>query len=280
MKDFSRLVQIMADLRDPERGCPWDLKQTEETLREYILEETYELIEAIEEKSPRRQQEELGDLLLQIVFLSRLHEEKGDFGITEVVASISEKLIRRHPHIFADANVSSAAEVKSNWEKIKKAEKSRASALSDYPDRMPSLLVARRIAEQAASVGFDWQDRPPQHAAINEVIKKVEEEISELKQELTRQTDSVENSAEIDDERKLRLEEEVGDLLFAVSNVARHLDINPEFALKKANDKFKKRFRFIESQLNERGKNIEETGLEEMEKLWRRAKTSHDPDHE
>lgn len=253
MKDFNKLLKIMKRLRNPINGCPWDRKQTPHSLREYILEEAHELVEAIDMDSSLKQKEELGDLLLQIVFLSQIHRENGRFSIKEVIRTINQKLIQRHPHIFGDITVNSADEVKQNWEKIKKKEKERKSIISDYSAQMPALSHAKRVAEQASSVGFDWEN--PLGA-----LEKIEEEIEELKKELQSGC-------------KDKLEEELGDLLFAVANVARLAHINPEFALKNTNKKFVSRFRYIEEQLHLQGKNIEETGMAEMEALWQEAKT-------
>ncbi len=252
MKELDKLVRILKLLRNPMAGCPWDRKQTVKSLKEYTLEEAHELIEAIDMDSPEKQKEELGDLLLQIVFISRINQEQGHFSIKDVIDTINQKLIRRHPHVFGDTSVESADEVKANWEKIKKAENNKKSILSDYPDSMPALSVAKRIAEQASSVGFDW-DEPIK------ALEKVEEEIAELKRELP------EGNPE-------RLNEEIGDLLFAVSNVARLLRVNPEFSLKQANKKFKTRFRYIEAELKKAGKEISATSLDEMEKLWQESK--------
>ena len=253
MKEFNTLVKIMKQLRNPVSGCPWDRVQSPHSLREYILEEAHELVEAIEMDSPAKQKEELGDLLLQIVFLSQIHREKGNFAVRDVIAAINGKLIRRHPHIFGDTTVRSAEEVKQNWEQIKKKEKNSRSILSDYPAGMPALSHASRVAEQASGVGFDWQE--PLAA-----LEKVEEEIEELKQEIRTG-------------HREKIEEEIGDLLFAIANVARLARVNPEFALKNTNRKFVTRFRYIEEQLKKQGKDIAETGLEEMEALWQESKT-------
>lgn len=252
MKEFSRLVRIMRRLRHPRRGCPWDVKQDAASLKEYVLEEAHELIEAIERGDAAAVREELGDLLLQIVFLARIAEEEGTFSIAEVCQGISEKLIRRHPHIFASQTVTGADEVKANWERIKIAEKNKQSVISDYPPSMPALLLANRIASQAAGVGFDWDD-------AGKALEKVAEETAELR-------------AEIAQGRRHEAEAEVGDLLFAVANVARLLRINPEFALARTNREFTRRFRFIEQELRRQGKDIAHAPLAEMEELWQRSK--------
>lgn len=257
MESFNKLVKILKRLRNPSNGCPWDRKQTLHSLKEYVLEEAYELVEAIEMESVDKQKEELGDLLLQIIFLSQLHREKGHFTIKDVIDTLNRKLIRRHPHIFGDASARTAEEVRKNWEKIKKTEKKKPSILSDYPARMPALAHAKRIAEQASSVGFDWND--PLKA-----LEKVEEEIEELKEEF--RTGNQE-----------KVVEEIGDILFAVANVARLAKSNPEFALKNTNQKFVTRFRYIEEQLKAQGKDINKTGLDEMEALWQESKSVASP---
>jgi MazG family protein len=253
MKEFNKLIKIMNQLRNPENGCPWDRKQTPDSLKEYIVEEAYELVEAIEMNSPERQQEELGDLLLQVVFLSQINAEKNNFTVADVIDTINKKLINRHPHIFGNVTVRSADEVKQNWEKIKKKEKKRESILSEYPDQMPALSTAKRLGEQASNVGFDWDDPL-------EALAKVEEEIEELKQELKKGETG-------------RVFEEIGDILFAVANVARLARINPEFALRNCNKKFISRFRYIEKKLKEQGRDIDEAGFDEMEELWQQSKT-------
>jgi len=252
MKEFTRLVRIMKKLRHPRRGCPWDLKQTPASLKEYILEEAHELIEAIDGGDAAAIREEMGDLLLQIVFLAQLAAEKKQFSIREVLDGIADKLVRRHPHIFGSVKVADADEVKANWEQIKIAEKNKQSVISDYPSSMPSLLLANRIASQAAGIGFDWDDAA-------KALDKVSEEVAELRVEMA-------------GNRLHEAEEEVGDLLFAVANVARLLKINPEFALSRANRKFTRRFRFIETELRKKGRTLAAASLEEMEELWQRAK--------
>jgi MazG family protein len=272
MKEFNRLIRIMKKLRNPEKGCPWDLEQTEKTLKEYIIEEAYELIEAIDAGSARNQLEELGDLLLQIVFISQINQEKRNFSIKDVINHINHKLISRHPHIFSRVTVKTAEEVKTNWEKIKKEEKNSSSIISDYPEKMPALMIAKRIAEKAASIGFDWQDTSPSEPASLKALAKAEEEIGELKRAIVADAGIEHPGRKTIQKNKDKISEEIGDVLFAVTNIARHLDINPEFALKKTNEKFKKRFRFIEVQLKKKGKDIHESDLEEMEALWQESK--------
>jgi len=252
MKEFSELVRIMKKLRHPARGCPWDREQTPQTLKEYVLEEAHELIEAIDSGQAAAIREELGDLLLQIVFLAQLAEEEEQFSIRDVITGLSEKLVRRHPHIFADVKVNGAAEVKANWEQIKIAEKNKQSVISDYPPAMPALLLAKRIAAQASGVGFDWSD-------AGKAFAKVDEEMEELR-------------AEINRGRLVEAENEIGDLLFAVANVARLLKINPEFALARTNKKFTGRFRFIETELKKQGRDIRQMTLAELDALWDQAK--------
>ena len=254
MKELDKLIKIMKQLRNPINGCPWDRKQTEFSLREYILEESHELVEAIEMGSVQKQKEELGDVLLQIIFLSQIHRERNNFTVKDVIKTVTEKLIHRHPHIFGNVKVSTAEEVRQNWEKIKKKQKDNGSILSDYPDQMPALSHAKRISEQASSVGFDWNDPIP-------ALEKVEEEVEELKKE-------------IKELNQQRIEEELGDILFAVANVARLAHVNPEFALKNTNKRFVKRFRYIEEQMKAQGKDIASASLEEMEALWQEAKAN------
>ncbi|HSQ35059.1 MAG TPA: nucleoside triphosphate pyrophosphohydrolase [Candidatus Binatia bacterium] len=256
MKEFSKLVGVMEKLRHPRLGCPWDLAQSPETLKAYILEEAHELIEAIDRGEDKDIKEELGDLLLQIVFLARLAEEKNKFSIRDVIATITAKLVRRHPHIFGRVKVKDADEVKANWEKIKISEKNKESVISDYPATMPSLLLANRIASQASGVGFDWND-------AEKAFSKIDEEIEELR-------------VEVKAGRLCAAENEVGDLLFAVANVARLLQVNPEFALAKTNKKFTSRFRFIESELKKQGRDIRQATLQDMDELWQSSKAERE----
>ncbi len=252
MTSIVRLIATMKRLRDPQKGCPWDLAQTPDSLKEYILEETYEVLEAIDHGDPARIAEELGDLLLQIVFLAQIFSERGDFSIQDVAERLNEKLVRRHPHIFAQGQARDAEEVRRNWEQIKMAEKGKRSVVSDYPAAMPALLTAGRISAQASTVGFDWND--PRQA-----LEKVREETAELDHEI--------EAGDLS-----RAEAEIGDLLFATANVARLLKVNAEFALGLTNQKFVRRFRTIEDEIRSRGDQIETTPLAEMEEIWNRVK--------
>ncbi len=252
MKSFDKLIDIMTRLRDKDSGCPWDLKQTPSSLKEYILEEAHEVLEAVDSSDPANIKEELGDLLLQIIFMAQIFKEKEVFSIEDVIGSISDKLIRRHPHIFGNGSASTAEEVKQNWEQIKKKEKKKDSIISDYPSSMPSLSVAGRISSQASGVGFDWNS--PSLA-----LKKVEEETEELLRE-------------IEDGNVDKITEETGDLLFAVANVARLCKVNPEFALNGANRKFTKRFRHVEKLASQNGDKIQDLELNQLEELWCIAK--------
>ncbi|HLS10928.1 MAG TPA: nucleoside triphosphate pyrophosphohydrolase [Flavobacteriaceae bacterium] len=249
LKAFGRLLDIMDDLREK---CPWDRKQTMESLRVLTIEETYELADAIMDNDLEEVKNELGDILLHMVFYAKIGEEKDAFDIADVLHSISEKLIRRHPHIYSDTKVEDEQEVKENWEQIKLKEKANKGVLSGVPKSLPSLIQAIRIQEKAAGVGFDWDNK-------EQVYKKYLEEWGELKEEVYNK------DAE-------KIEEEFGDVLFSLINYARFLDVNPDNALAKANTKFKKRFNFIEAQAKLEGKAIHNLSLEEMNELWDMAK--------
>lgn len=251
MSNFDRLIEVMARLRG-EGGCPWDREQTHETLKPYLIEETYEVIEAIDRKDDRALKEELGDVLLQVVFHAQVAREEGRFDAEEVSDAIVSKLIRRHPHVFGDVKVSGATEVLANWERIKKAERGSGSALDGVPPHLPALLRARRVQEKAARVGFDWA-----HAA--EVEAKLHEEVGEFL-----------NACESGD--RAAMEEELGDLLFSVVNLARFLRFCPEEALRKTIDKFAARFTYIEKALARRGQSPQTATLAEMDALWEEAK--------
>ena len=250
---FDQLVDIMQKLRAP-GGCPWDAEQTHESLTRYLLEETYEVIEAIDEKSPQHLKEELGDLLLQPVFHAAIAEESGEFTISDVVSTLCEKLIRRHPHVFGDLQISTSDQQIESWEKIKRQEKGpeRLSAISGVPDHLPALMKAHKISEKASRVGFDWE-----HA--DQVFAKVMEELHEFEEAWAGGNPE-------------RMEDELGDLLFAIANLGRFLSINPEEALRKTINRFQKRFSFVEDDLHRRGVPMHEAALEEMERLWQEAK--------
>ena len=255
MSQFDRLVEIMDRLRKPD-GCPWDRKQTHHTLKPYLVEETYEVLDAVDAGDDRELKEELGDVLLQIVFHAQIAREEGRFTADDVAAAISEKLIRRHPHVFGDATVDDADQVVQNWEAIKSQEKQEKgqedSVLNGVPRHLPGLFRARRVQEKAAKVGFEWAD-------AEEAAGKVREEVEEFLQ-----------AQDADD--AAHVEEELGDLLFALVNVARFLGCCPEEALRKTIDKFTARFRFIETELEKAGKHALTATIEEMDRLWEKAK--------
>jgi MazG family protein len=269
---FDDLVQLMAHLRSPE-GCPWDREQTYETLAPMLLEEAYEAFEAVEEAREGRAAElrdELGDLLFQIVFYAQVASERGEFTIGDVTEAIHSKMVRRHPHVFADATVRDNEELLRNWEAMK-AEEKRAAGKDKQPEdsslldgvskKAPALMEAHQLSTKAARVGFDWQ-------RIEDIFDKLHEEIDELRAAITVHAES---EAEAD---KARVREELGDLLFAVTNIARHLQVEPEAALKSTNRKFRHRFHHIEKGLRERGRSLDAATLDEMESLWQQAKNS------
>jgi len=258
---ITHLLGIMAALRDPDTGCPWDREQNSSTIAPYAIEEAYEVVEAIRQGDMHALREELGDLLFQVVFHSQMSSEDGRFTFDDVVRSISEKMVRRHPHVFVSAEAVDDAEVQMrNWESIKAAERDNkfgqeagTSVLDDVPLSFPALLRAHKLQRRAARVGFDWPDTAP-------IYDKVDEEIGEL-QEATSNKDKDEQTAE------------VGDLLFTCVNLARHLGIDPENALRVANAKFESRFRQIEAWLAEQERTPAQSTLAEMDALWNRAKT-------
>jgi len=252
--NFLDLVALMAKLRGPD-GCPWDQKQTPESLKPFLVEECYEVVDAIDEGSPAKVKEELGDLLFQIIFHARIAEERGDFTISDVIRGNIEKMVRRHPHVFGDARISTDKEVLANWEEIKKKEKGyeeRRSILEGVPRHLPSLLRAHSLQERAARVGFDWN-------RIDEALPKLDEEIAEFKESLNK-----EDSASV--------EEELGDIFFMLVNISRFLGVNPEDALRKTISKFIHRFRYIEEHAANAGITLHEMTLDEMEQLWQEAK--------
>ncbi len=260
---MKRLVEIMAKLRS-DQGCPWDREQSHVSLKPCVIEETYEVVEAIDSGRPDKLCEELGDLLLQIVFHSQLAEEAGLFKIEDVINGISEKLIRRHPHVFGDIKVSSVSGVIENWEKIKKSELpgERKSVLDGVPKDLPALMKAEKLQSKAAKVGFDWN-------YLEGPLNKVKEEFSEFEELLQSETAPVPHVPEWD-----KLEEEFGDILFALVNVGRFMKINPELALLRTNKKFIDRFQYIEKEAAGAGKNLTEMTLAEMDSLWEEAKAN------
>ena len=255
---FDKLVEVMARLRGT-GGCPWDREQTHKSLKTYLLEETYETLEAIDGEDPGKLREELGDLLLQVVFLSQISSERSQFTVRDVADGIREKLIRRHPHVFGGERAADAREAIGRWEEIKheeRAERGDGSVLEGVPRSLPALLRAHRISDKASMVGFDWTD-------VEEVLVKVEEEIGELREALAGHD-------------KGGAEEELGDLLFAVASAARHLGIDPEMALQSANKKFSARFRRVEEGLARRGLRPSRENRVEMERLWEEMKDQTD----
>lgn len=252
MDNFQKLLDIMERLR-AEDGCPWDREQTKETLTPYLLEETYEVIEAIGENSPQKIKEELGDLLFQIVFHCQLAKESGEFSIEDVIDGISEKLTRRHPHVFGGARFETSEQVLKQWEDRKKEEgKNRESVLEGVPKELPSLLRAHRIQSRAARVGFDWSD-------VGGVMEKLDEELSEFRNAL---------------EQKDRgaIEDELGDVFFSLVNISRFVGVNPEDALRKTILKFMSRFRFMEVKAAGAGRQLSNMTPEELDALWEEAK--------
>jgi XTP/dITP diphosphohydrolase len=248
---FSDLLDIMSKLRT---NCPWDKKQTLESLRYLTIEETYELSDAILNNDLDEIKKELGELLLHIVFYAKIGEEKNAFTIDDVIESINQKLISRHPHIFSDVKVENADEVKQNWEAIKLKEKGRKSVLEGVPKSLPAMVKAYRIQEKARGVGFDWDN-------ATQVLEKVFEEYRELQKE-------VKNGGS-----HKRIEAEFGDLLFALINYARFIDVNPDDALERTNQRFIKRFSYLEQQTIQKGKSLHDMTLDEMNVYWDEAKT-------
>ncbi len=246
LEAFDRLLTIMDELRE---NCPWDKKQTMETLRHLTIEETYELSDAIIENDLEEVKKELGDLMLHMVFYSRIGSEKKAFDVADVLNQVCDKLINRHPHIYGDVNAEDEETVKANWEKIKLKEKGNRSVLGGVPKSLPALVKAMRIQEKARGVGFDWDNQ-------DQVWEKVEEEMHEFKEE----------------NEKEKKAGEFGDLLFSLINYARFMDINPEEALERTNKKFIKRFQYLESESKKDGKNLGEMTLEEMDEYWEKAK--------
>lgn len=248
-KEFIKFYDLVKQLRNE---CPWDKEQTHESLRRCLLEETYEVLEAIDNNDKPELKKELGDLLLQVVFHAVLAEESNSFNMTEIMSAERKKLIERHPHIFSDVKVNGSEEVKANWEKLKKKE-GRKSVLDGIPSELPALFKAYRIQEKASKVGFDWKESEP-------VFNKILEELNELKH-------NVESGSSVKE-----IEDEMGDLLFSIVNYSRFLKINPEDALRGTIEKFSNRFRKIEEKAKESGRELDSMTLTEMDKLWEEAK--------
>jgi tetrapyrrole methylase family protein/MazG family protein len=249
---FEELVEIVAKLRGPD-GCPWDREQTRESLKQYLVEEFYELVDAVEENDPEGMKEELGDLLFQIVLQSRLSEEESSFNMNDVVEGIARKMVSRHPHVFGGKSLETSAQVEDRWEEHKLKEgKNHDSAIGGVPRTLPALLRARKIQHKATKVGFDWE-------SIDDVFEKLEEETGELK-------DAIGNK------KHEEIEDELGDLFFVLVRIANAVDVNPEDALRKTIKKFSRRFRHMEAQALRRGTNLSDMTLDEMNVFWEEAK--------
>ena len=294
---FERAVSIMARLRGP-GGCPWDREQTFDSIKPYTLEETYEVIEAIDNKDFEELRGELGDLLLQVLFYTQMAKEENRFSIDDVLDRLCEKLVGRHPHVFGDVKAETSAEVLRNWEALKAEEKKsrenksesagptgqsedHPSLLAGVSSGLPALLEAYKLSSRAARVGFDWPD-------IQGLFEKLEEETEELKKDLKEfpapgprpqgRGIAGSGSTQISEALRQRLEDEIGDLFFVVVNLARYLSVDSELALKKTNRKFRRRFQYVEEQLRAQGRKLEEASLQEMESLWQKSKPQGQPE--
>ena len=259
---LNRLLAVMAWLRDRQHGCPWDIDQTFRTIAPYTIEEAYEVADAIERNDMAALKEELGDLLLQVVYHAQMASEARAFSFNDVAATIADKMIDRHPHVFGDLKIADADAQTVSWEARKAAERAKkngsaepAGALDGVARALPALLRAEKIQKRAARVGFDWK-------SIGPVIAKIEEELGELGRELA-----------ADQKDQARVADELGDVLFAVANLARHCQVDPEAALRSTNDKFERRFRYLEQRLAEQGRKPADAALDEMEALWQEAKS-------
>lgn len=271
-RDIARLIDIMARLRDPQTGCPWDIEQDFASIQPYTIEEAYEVADAIERNDMGDLCEELGDLLLQVVFHARMAEEAGLFSFGDVVHAVTSKMIRRHPHVFARSDADTPDKVKVQWDEIKRQEKAeraerrarmggeetfKAGHLGSVPRAFPALMEALKLQEQAAKVGFDWSDAEP-------ILDKIEEEIAEFRVALSRGD-------------KKHISDELGDVIFAMANIGRHVGTDPENALRGTNTKFRRRFAHIEKGLEASGISLNDATLDEMEALWQDAKKSEHP---
>jgi MazG family protein len=270
---FSDLIALMDRLRSPD-GCPWDREQTYITLAPMLLEEAYEAFDAVEEARegrPKELRDELGDLLFQIVFYAQVAKERGEFTIDDVTTAIPEKMVRRHPHVFGDVTANDAATVLLNWETMKteerraagKTESNDTSILAGVSSKAPALMEAHQLSTKPARVGFDWK-------SVDDIFDKLQEEIDELRHAIK------EHTALKDEANHARVREEIGDLLFAATNIARHMQVEPEAALKLTNRKFRKRFEYIENALHTRGQSFDQTSIDDLEELWQEAKRAAD----
>lgn len=255
---FERLVVLLEILRSPE-GCAWDRKQTHQSLLPYLIEETYEVVETIEENRSSELAEELGDVLCQVVFHAQLAKERGEFTIDDACNSIVEKLLRRHPHVFGEKKDLDPTQVREQWEKIKTTSGEKKSVLSGLPKSMPALAMAFRMGEKAGGVGFDWHDP-------KDVLLKIKEELDEVEAEVNRS-----------DPNREKISEEVGDLLFAVASFARKLGVDPELSLRHALEKFRGRFDAMEAEVTQQGKHMDQFSLDELEAIWQSIKRNPPP---
>jgi MazG family protein len=254
-RSFDELVALMTRLRGPE-GCPWDRKQTLASLKPFIVEEAYEVVEAIDRNERAALAEELGDFLLQVVFVAEITREEGSFDIYDVITNIHDKLVRRHPHVFGNVEAKDAEQVLVNWEKLKNEERKaeNKSVLAGVPQSLPALLKASRLTEKAARVGFDWR-------RAEDVFAKIDEEVEELREA-------------VEEKEQQKIHDEIGDLLFSIANIARKLDVNAEEALQSANRKFSRRFEAMERTVRTDGRNLDQLTLEQMDTLWDQAKVA------
>lgn len=254
LNSLSKLIKITDTLMG-EDGCPWDKVQTRESLKPYLVEETYEVLEALDENDPEKIKDELGDLLYQIIFHSKISSLKGEFDFRDVIDNLSEKMVRRHPHVFKDGKLNTPDQVIEQWEDIKKKEKNKKnqkSILDSIPINLPSLIRAQKIQKKAAKKGFDWE-------RINDVFDKLDEEILEFKEAVL-------------SKKNIDIQSEIGDIIFVITNISKFYKIDAEEALRSTNNKFIKRFHYIEQQLEEKGKTLKDSTLEEMEHYWQESK--------
>ena len=254
LNSLSKLIKITETLMGDD-GCPWDKVQTRESLKPYLVEETYEVLEALDENDPEKIKDELGDLLYQILFHSKISSLKGEFDFRDVIDNLSEKMVRRHPHVFKGGKLNTPDQVIGQWEEIKKKENNKAnqkSVLDSIPINLPSLIKAQKLQKKVAKEGFDWDQ-------INDVFDKLDEEISEFKEAVLKK-------------KSIHIQNEIGDILFVITNIAKFHKIDAEEALRSTNNKFIKRFQYIEQKLEGKGKTLKDSSLEEMERYWQEAK--------